>query len=119
VAGHLPYKLSEVLVFTIAMPCGRARGEGSEVGLARDVRFAAQGRPYRAAGAVSAQLRKPVACNTSGDCSARGQAMEALLGAADFDAEQTERYGRSTGALPDAARRRHARPRRRLPTPSL
>jgi enoyl-CoA hydratase/carnithine racemase len=101
--GMLWHKLSELPVVTIAKLRGRARGAGSELALACDMRFAAQ---------ENAILGQPeVGFGTSpgaggvqhlGRLLGRGRAMEAILGAADFDAEEAERYGWVNRALPDA-----------------
>ena len=101
--GLLWHKLSELPAVTIAKLRGRARGAGSELALACDMRFAAQ---------ENAILGQPeVGFGTSpgaggvqhlGRLLGRGRAMEAILGAADFDAEDAERYGWVNRALPDA-----------------
>ena len=101
--GMLWHKLSELPVVTIAKLRGRARGAGSELALACDMRFAAR---------ENAILGQPeVGFGTSpgaggvqhlGRLLGRGRAMEAILGAADFDADEAERYGWVNRALPDA-----------------
>jgi enoyl-CoA hydratase/carnithine racemase len=101
--GMLWHKFSELPVVTIAKLRGRARGAGSELALACDMRFAAR---------ENAILEQPeVGFGTSpgaggvqhlGRLLGRGRAMEAILGAADFDADEAERYGWVNRALPDA-----------------
>ncbi len=101
--GMLWHKLSELPVVTIAKLRGRARGAGSELALACDMRFAAR---------ENAILGQPeVGFGTSpgaggvqhlGRLLGRGRAMEAILGVADFDADEAERYGWVNRALPDA-----------------
>ena len=101
--GMLWHKLSELPVVTIAKIRGRARGAGSELALACDMRFAAREN------AILGQIE--VGAGTLPDAGGvqhlarllgRGRAMEAILGADDFDAEVAERYGWINRALPDA-----------------
>jgi enoyl-CoA hydratase/carnithine racemase len=101
--GMLWHKLSEVPVVTIAKIRGRARGAGSELALACDMRFAARET------AVFGQIEAGVgAAPGAGGVQhlarllGRGRAMEVILGADDFDADQAERYGWINRALPDA-----------------
>jgi len=101
--GMLWHKLSELPVVTIAKIRGRARGAGSELALACDMRFAA------AENAVFGQLEVGVGAPPGAGgvqhlarLLGRGRAMEAILGADDFGAEQAERYGWINRALPDA-----------------
>src|SRR5712691_3108732 len=101
--GMLWHKLSELPVVTIAKIRGRARGAGSELALACDMRFTARenavlGQPEIGFGAP------PGAGGVQhlGRLLGRGRAMEAILGAADFDADEAERYGWVNRALPDA-----------------
>jgi enoyl-CoA hydratase/carnithine racemase len=103
--GMLWHKLSELPVVTIAKLRGRSRGAGSELALACDMRFAAR---------ENAILGQPeVGFGTSpgaggvqhlGRLLGRGRAMEVILGAADFGADEAERYGWVNRALPDAER---------------
>jgi enoyl-CoA hydratase/carnithine racemase len=101
--GMLWHKLSELPVVTIAKLRGRARGAGSELALACDMRFAARettvlGQPEIGFGAP------PGAGGVQhlGRLLGRGRAMEVILGAADVGAELAERYGWVNRALPDA-----------------
>ena len=101
--GMLWHKLSELPVVSIAKIRGRARGAGSELALACDMRFAARenailGQIEVGAGAVPGAGGVQHLARLLG----RGRAMEAILGADDFDAEQAERYGWINRALPDA-----------------
>src|SRR5947207_1373611 len=91
--GMLWHMLSELPVVTIAKLRGRARGAGSELALACDMRFAARenavlGQPEIGFGAP------PGAGGVQhlGRLLGRGRAIEAVLGAADFDADEAERY---------------------------
>jgi enoyl-CoA hydratase/carnithine racemase len=101
--GMLWHKLSELPVVTIAKIRGRARGAGSELALACDMRFAAREN------AVFGQIETGVGAAPGaggvqhlGRLLGRGRAMEVILGADDFGAEVAERYGWINRALPDA-----------------
>ncbi|HEX3592082.1 MAG TPA: enoyl-CoA hydratase/isomerase family protein [Pseudonocardiaceae bacterium] len=101
--GMLWHKLSETPVVTIAKLRGRARGAGSELALACDMRFAAREN------AVLGQIEVGVGTLPGAGgvqhlarLLGRGRAMEAILGADDFDADTAERYGWINRALPDA-----------------
>ena len=101
--GMLWHKLSELPVVTIAKIRGRARGAGSELALACDMRFAARentilGQIEVGAGTTPGAGGVQHLARLLG----RGRAMEAILGADDFSAEQAERYGWINRALPDA-----------------
>jgi enoyl-CoA hydratase/carnithine racemase len=101
--GMLWHKLSELPVVSIAKLRGRARGAGSELALACDMRFAARenavlGQPEIGFGAPPGAGGVQHLARLLG----RGRAMEVILGGADFDAEVAERYGWVNRALPDA-----------------
>jgi enoyl-CoA hydratase/carnithine racemase len=101
--GMLWHKLSELPVVTIAKIRGRARGAGSELALVCDMRFAARenailGQIEAGTGALPGAGAMQHLARLLG----RGRAMEAILGADDFDAETAERYGWVNRALPDA-----------------
>jgi enoyl-CoA hydratase/carnithine racemase len=101
--GMLLHKFSNLPVVLIAKLRGRARGAGSELLLACDMRFAALenavvGQPevgfgvWPGAGGIQHLAR----------LLGRGRAMEAILGSDDFTADVAERYGWVNRALPDA-----------------
>ena len=101
--GMLWHKLSELPVVSIAKLRGRARGAGSELALACDMRFAAREN------AVLGQIEVGVGATPGAGgvqhlarLLGRGRAMEVILGAADFGAEEAERYGWINRAVPDA-----------------
>ena len=101
--GMLWHQLSELPVVSIAKLRGRARGAGSELAFACDMRFAAREN------AILGQIEVRVGTTPGAGgvqhlarLLGRGRAMEAILGADDFDAEQAERYGWINRALPDA-----------------
>lgn len=86
---------------TIAKLEGRARGGGSELLLALDMRFAALGR------AIVSQPEVALGIIPGGGGTqrlprlmGRGRALEAILGCQDFDAATAERYGWVNRALP-------------------
>jgi enoyl-CoA hydratase/carnithine racemase len=101
--GMLWHKLSELPVVTIAKLRGRARGAGSELALACDMRFAA--RENAVLGQIEVGIGAPPGAGGVQHLArllGRGRAMEALLGAGDFTADEAERYGWINRALPDA-----------------
>jgi enoyl-CoA hydratase/carnithine racemase len=101
--GMLWHKLSEMPAVTIAKIRGRARGAGSELALACDMRFAA--RENAILGQIEVGVGAPPGAGGVQHLArllGRGRAMEAILGADDFDAETAERYGWINRALPDA-----------------
>src|SRR3984957_1117314 len=87
---------------TIAKIEGRARGGGSEIALAMDLRFAALGK------AIFGQPEVAVGLVPGGGSTqrlprlmGRGRALEVLLGCHDLSAELAERYGYINRALPE------------------
>ena len=96
-------RLAQTAVVSIASIRGRARGMGSEVALACDMRFASieraiLGQPEVGVGMVpggGAMERLPLLVG-------RARALEIVLGAGDYDALTAERYGWINRALPDA-----------------
>lgn len=87
---------------TIGKLDGIARGGGSEILLALDMRFAAKGKaligqPEAALGVIAGGG----GCTRLPKLMGRGRAMEVLLGCDDFDAELAERYGYINRAIAD------------------
>jgi enoyl-CoA hydratase/carnithine racemase len=95
-------RLGRAPVVSIASIRGRARGVGSELALACDLRFASLekaifGQPEVAVGVIpggGALERLPRLVG-------RARALEIVLGSDDFDAATAERYGWINRALPD------------------
>lgn len=96
-------RLANVPVVSIASIRGRARGMGNEIAMGCDMRFASReravfGQPEVGVGLIpggGGTERLPALIG-------RARAMEAILGAGDFDAATAERYGWINRALPDA-----------------
>jgi enoyl-CoA hydratase/carnithine racemase len=96
-------RLSCLEAVTIVSIRGRARGIGSELALAADMRFASRekavisqfevGAGFVPGGGPMLRLLRLVG---------RGRTIEILIGAYDFDGELAERYGYVNRALPDA-----------------
>lgn len=93
-------RISKVPQATIAQIEGFARGGGHEFALACDMRFAAKGK------AVFMQMEVGMGILPCGGGSARmarqaglGRALEIILSARDFGAEEAERYGTVNKAL--------------------
>jgi enoyl-CoA hydratase/carnithine racemase len=80
---------------------GIARGGGSEFLLSLDMRFAARGRALLGQPEVALGIL-PGGSGTQRlhRLMGRGRALEAVLGCADFDADEAERYGWVNRALP-------------------
>jgi enoyl-CoA hydratase/carnithine racemase len=96
-------KLAQSPVLSIAVVRGRARGGGSELALACDVRFASREKavfcqPELGFGLIpggGALQRLPLLVG-------RARALEIVMGADDFDADTAERYGWVNRAVPEA-----------------
>lgn len=96
-------RLSRLPAISIVSIRGRASGIGSELALAADLRFASRekailsqfevGAGFVPGGGPMARLPRLVG---------RGRALEILIGADDFSADQAERYGYINRALPDS-----------------
>lgn len=108
-ASELPFthqileRLRRLPQVTIALVEGYARGGGSEVSLACDMRFAAKGK------AIFGQPEVPLGILPGAGGTARltrmlgrARATEIILGGDDFSAEEAERYGWINRALPPA-----------------
>jgi enoyl-CoA hydratase/carnithine racemase len=101
--GGLFRRLSEARQITIAQIEGIARGAGSELALACDMRFASKERAVF--GQIEAGLGAVPGAGAVQHLTrllGRGRAMEVLLSAGDFDAELAERYGWVNRSLPQA-----------------
>jgi enoyl-CoA hydratase/carnithine racemase len=96
-------QLAQSRVISIAKVRGRARGHGSELALACDMRFASREK------AIFAQIEVGCGVVPGGGATewlsalaGRSRALEIIVGADDFDAITAERYGWVNRALPDA-----------------
>jgi len=96
-------RISRLDAVTISAVRGIARGAGSELALATDIRFASREK------AILGQMEVGFAAVAGGGAGGRlpalvgrGRAFEILLGGADFDGELAERYGYVNRAVPDA-----------------
>lgn len=101
--GMLLFKLAHIPVITIAKVRGRARGAGDELALACDMIFASRenavfGQFEAGTGALPGAGGLQHLSRRLG----RTRAIEAVVGADDFDADLAERYGWINRALPDA-----------------
>ena len=95
--------LSTSRLVTIAQIEGRVRGVGSEFALACDMRFAASesaifGQPEAGFGLIPGTGAVQHLTRLMG----RGRALEVLLSAEDYDAQEAERYGWVNRSLPAA-----------------
>ena len=96
-------RLAQSRVISIAKVRGRARGHGSELALACDMRFVSREK------AIFAQIEVGCAVVPGGGATewltalaGRSRALEIIAGADDFDAVTAEKYGWVNRALPDA-----------------
>src|SRR6201986_5349150 len=96
-------RLAQSRVVSVAKLRGRARGHGSELALACDMRFASKEK------AVLAQVEVGMAVVPGGGATewlcalaGRSRALEIICGANDFDAELAEKYGWVNRSIPDA-----------------
>jgi enoyl-CoA hydratase/carnithine racemase len=101
--GLLFRRLSASRLVTLAQIEGRARGAGSELVLACDMRFAAR------ESAIFGQFEPAFGVLPGGGAAqhlvrlmGRGRALEVMLSAGDYDAQLAERYGWINRALPAA-----------------
>jgi enoyl-CoA hydratase/carnithine racemase len=95
-------RLAQSRVVSVAKLRGRARGHGSELALACDMRFASKEK------AVLAQVEVGVAVVPGGGATewlaalaGRSRALEIICGADDFDADTAEKYGWVNRSIPD------------------
>jgi enoyl-CoA hydratase/carnithine racemase len=95
-------RISELPMVTITALRGRARGAGSELALATDIRFASREK------AILGQFELGTGAVPGGGPATRlpgivgrGRAMEILLGADDFDGDLAERYGYVNRSIAD------------------
>jgi enoyl-CoA hydratase/carnithine racemase len=96
-------RLAHAPCITVASVRGRARGVGSELAMAMDVRFASRekavfGQPEIGCGAIPGGGGLERLHLLAG----RARALEIIVGGEDFDAETAERYGWINRAIPDA-----------------
>ena len=96
-------RLAQSRVISIAKVRGRARGHGSELALACDMRFASREKAIFAQTEVgSAVVPGGGATEWLTALAGRSRALEIIVGADDFDAIIAEKYGWVNRALPDA-----------------
>ena len=96
-------RLAQSRVISVAKLRGRARGHGSELALACDMRFASKEKAVLAQPEVGAAV-VPGGGATEWLCAlaGRSRALEIICGANDFDADTAEKYGWVNRAIPDA-----------------
>ena len=100
---HMVSRFAQARVLSIAKLRGRLRGQGSELALACDIRFASKEK------AILAQPEVGVGVVPGGGGTewlsalvGRSRALEILCGGDDFDADTAERYGWVNRSVPDA-----------------
>jgi enoyl-CoA hydratase/carnithine racemase len=96
-------RLAQSRVVSVAKLRGRARGHGSELALACDIRFASKEK------AILAQIEVGAAVVPGGGATewlsalaGRSRTLEIICGADDFDADTAEKYGWVNRSIPDA-----------------
>ena len=96
-------RLAQSRVVSVAKLRGCARGHGSELALACDIRFASKEK------AILAQIEVGAAVVPGGGATewlsalaGRSRAIEIICGADDFDADTAEKYGWVNRSIPDA-----------------
>src|SRR5258708_7279090 len=96
-------RLAQSRALSVAKLRGRARGHGSELALACDIRFASKEKAVLAQPEVGAAV-VPGGGATEWLCAlaGRSRALEIICGANDFDADTAERYGWVNRSLLDA-----------------
>jgi enoyl-CoA hydratase/carnithine racemase len=95
--------LAQSRVVSVAKLRGRARGHGSELALACDIRFASKEKAVLAQTEVGGAV-VPGGGATEWLCplAGRSRALEIICGANDFDADTAEKYGWVNRSIPDA-----------------
>lgn len=96
-------RFAQSRVISVAKLRGRARGQGSELAFACDIRFASKerailGQPEVGVGVVPGGGGTEWVARLVG----RARALEILCGADDFDADTAEKYGWVNRSIPDA-----------------
>jgi enoyl-CoA hydratase/carnithine racemase len=96
-------RFAQSRVLSVAKLRGRARGQGSELAFACDIRFASKerailGQPEVGVGVVPGGGGTEWVARLVG----RARALEILCGADDFDADTAEKYGWVNRSIPDA-----------------
>lgn len=96
-------RLAQSRVVSIAKLRGRARGHGSELALACDMRFASREKAFLAQVEVSVGVVPGGgATEWLSALTGRSRALEIITGSNDFDADTAEKYGWVNRSMPDA-----------------
>ncbi|MGF6505824.1 enoyl-CoA hydratase/isomerase family protein [Paraburkholderia sp. 32] len=100
---HMVARFAQQRVLSVAKLRGRLRGQGSELALACDIRFASKektilGQPEVGVGVVPGGGGTEWLATLVG----RSRALEIVCGGDDFDADTAERYGWINRSIPDA-----------------
>jgi enoyl-CoA hydratase/carnithine racemase len=100
---HMVSRFAQARVLSIAKLRGRLRGQGSELALACDIRFASKEKT------ILGQPEVGVGCVPGGGGSewlaalcGRSRALEIVCGGLDYDADTAEKYGWVNRSIPDA-----------------